>query len=113
MHLRPLVPAVRDGQRIATGVREASDARAGVLADGAAPLQLYLGEVALKPGAGEYSLVDSAEREVDDRRQVGVVAALKVLECFVRKWESENKAERSCQAGAGVGERLQHRSDLL
>src|ERR1700687_2710772 len=113
MHLRPLVPAVRDGQRISRGVREASGARAGVLADGAAPLQLYLGEVALPPGAGEYSLVDSAEREVDDRCQVGVVAALKVLECLVRKWEGGNQAERSCQAGAGVGERLQHRSDLL
>src|SRR5271168_5287864 len=113
MHLAPLVPAVRNRERIPPDGWGACDARAGVLADGAAPLQLYLGEVALPPGAGEYSLVDSAEREVDDRRQVGVVAALKVLECFVRKWESENKAERSCQAGAGVGERLQHRSDLL
>src|SRR6516225_3603062 len=69
--------------------------------------------MALEPGAGEYSLVDSAEREVDDRRQVGVVAALKFLEGFVRKREGGKETERSGQAGARVGERLQHRSDLL
>src|SRR6516165_6985061 len=113
MHLRPLVPAVRNGQRIASDVRGACGARAGVLADCAAPLQFQLGQMALEPGAGEYSLVDSAEREVDNRRQVGVVAALKVLEGFVRKREGGDQAERSGQAGPGVGERLQHRSDLL
>src|SRR5712672_920207 len=101
MHLRPLVPAVRNGQRIAAHVGGARGARAGVLADGTAPLQLYLGQMALEPGAGEYSLVDPAEREVDDRRQVGVVAALKVLEGFVRKREGEKEAERSGQAGPG------------
>src|ERR1700745_1312698 len=113
MHLGPLVQAVRDGQRIAPYVWGACGARAGVLADRAAPLQLYLGQMALPPSAGEYPLVDSAEREVDDRRQVGVVGALKGLEGFVRKREGGKEAERSCQAGAGVCERFQHRSDLL
>src|SRR6516165_9371200 len=100
MHLRPLAPAVRNGQRIASDVRGACGARAGVLADGAAPLQFQLGQMALEPGAGEYPLVDSAEREVDDRGQVGVVAALKLFEGFIRKREGEKQAERSGQAGA-------------
>src|SRR5215469_889524 len=113
MHLGPLIEPVWDGQRIAPDVWGTCDARAGVLADGTAPLQLYLGQMTLKSSAGEYSLIDSAEREVDDRRQVGVVAALKLFKGFVRKWEGEKEAERSCQGGAGVGERFQHRSDLL
>src|ERR1700730_4231801 len=112
MHLGPLVQAVRDGQRIASDGWGACGARAGVLADGSAPLQLYLGQMALKPGAGEYSLVDAAEREVDDRGQIGVVAALEVLERFVREWEGGQQGQRSCQAGSGVGERLLHRPDL-
>src|ERR1700691_1075685 len=113
MHLAPLVPAIRNRERIPPDGRGACDARAGVLADGAAPLQLYLGEVALESGAGEYSLVDSAEGEVDDRTQRDVFTAHKVFVGFVREGEGGNQAERSGQAGAGVGERLQHRSDFL
>src|ERR1700757_3646575 len=113
MHLPPLVPVVRSGQRIAAHVRGARGARAGVLADGTAPLQFQLGQMGLEPGAGEYSLVDSAEREVDDRRQVGVVAALKVLEGFVRKREGGKQAERSGQAGARGGGGIPQRGGLL
>src|ERR1700674_2287005 len=112
MHLGPLVPAVRDGQRVARVERATGGARAGVLADGATPLQLQLGQVALPLGAGEESRVDAAEREVDDRRQVGVVTALPFLDGLVRKWEGGNQAERSRQARAGVGQRLKHRSEL-
>src|ERR1700704_4568180 len=109
--LRPLVPAIRNGQRVAGAVRRAAPgARAGELADGAAPLQLQPGQIALPPGAGEESCIDAAEREVDDRRQVGVITPLPFFDGFVRKWESENPAERSCQARAGVGERLQDRT---
>src|SRR3981081_1470395 len=85
--LRPLVPAARDGQRAAGAVRRAAPgARAGELADGAAPLQLQPGQIALPPGAGEDRGVDAAEREVDDRRQVGVITPLPFFVGLVRQW---------------------------
>src|SRR5215217_791250 len=111
--LGPLIPPVGDDQRIAGAVRAARHARAGELADGSAPLQLELGQIALPPGAGEDSLVDAAEREVDDGGQIGVVTALEVFEGFVRKGKGGKQAQGSRQAGAGVGQRLQHRSDLV
>src|SRR5215510_9739354 len=78
--LRPLIPAVRNGQRVSRIERAAGGARAGELTDGAAPLQLKLGQIALPPGAGENGGVDAAEREVDDRRQVGIVTPLPLLD---------------------------------
>src|ERR1700749_1257646 len=113
MHLAPLVEAVGNGQRIAPHRGGTRGARAGVLTDGAAPLQLDLGQMALPAGAGEYSLVESAQRQVDDRCQIGVIAALKVLEGFVGKREGGQQTQRACQAGASVGERLQDGSDLV
>src|SRR3984893_12969151 len=109
--LRSLVPAVRNGQRVAGAVRRAAPgAWAGELADGAAPLQLQPGQIALPPGAGEDGCVDAAEREVDERRPGGVITPLPFFDGFVREREGENAAERSCQARARVGERLQDRS---
>src|SRR5262245_22306366 len=102
--LRPLIPAVRNGQGISRVERAASGARAGELTDCSAPLQLELGQVALPPRAGEDGCVDAAEREVDDRRQVGVVTPLPLFDGFVRKWEGGNPAQGPCQARAGVGE---------
>src|SRR5258705_5910511 len=112
--LRPLGPVVRNAQRVAGAVRRATPgARAGELADGAAPLQLQPGQIALPPGAGEDGCVDAAEREVDDRRQVGEITPLPLFDGFVRKWEGGNPAQRPCQARARVGERLQNRSRFL
>src|SRR6185437_10786491 len=74
---RPLIPAVWNGQRVAGGVG------AGELSDGASPLQLQFGEVALPARAGENSLVDPAEGEVEDGCEVGVVAADPVLHRLV------------------------------
>src|ERR1700761_6022443 len=113
MHLGPLIPVIGNRERITRVERAAGQARAGVLADGAAPLQLQLGQIARPLRASEYSGVDAAERQVDDPRQVVVLTAHEVLERFVRKWEGRNQAQRSCQAGASIVERLQLRSDFL
>ena len=74
------------------------------------PTATPAGQIALPPGAGEDGCVDAAEREVDDRRQVGVITPLPFFDGLVRKWEGGNPAERPRQARAGVGERLQDRS---
>src|ERR1700721_1862260 len=77
---RPLVEVVRDDQRVAGVVLAAAHAWTRHLADGAAPLQLELGQIALKAGAGEKSRVEPAQREVEDRSQVRVVAAVPFAE---------------------------------
>src|ERR1700739_2657097 len=74
--LGALIEVVGDDQRVAGG------GRAGQLPDGAAPLQLQLGEVALPAGAGEQGRVNSTQGEIDDRGQVGVVAAHPVAQGF-------------------------------
>src|ERR1700736_2273800 len=71
----PLIPVIRRGQRVARGVLVARGAWAWHLADGAAPLQLQPGQVALPPRSGEEAGVDPAQGQVDDQRQVGVVTA--------------------------------------
>src|ERR1700712_354449 len=65
---RPLVVVVGHDQRIGGGLG------AGHLADGAPPLHLELGQVALPPGAGQEGGVQPAQGEVDDCGEVGVVA---------------------------------------
>src|ERR1700739_111348 len=112
MHLRPLVPAVRDSQRVARVERASGGARTRVLTDSAPPLQLQLGQIALPLAAGEEIRVDAAKRQVDDRGEVGVVTALVFLDGFIRKWVRQNPAEPPRQAGPGIGERLQHRSEF-
>src|SRR5882757_1462404 len=68
--LGPLVEVVGHDQRVHCGVRT------GELPDGPSPLQFELGEVALPPGSGEERRVEPAQREVDDRGEVRVVAAI-------------------------------------
>src|SRR5262245_48878864 len=75
--LRSLVPAIRDDQRIARRVW------AGHLADGAPPLHLQFSQVALPPSPGEQPGIEAAERQVEDGRQVAVVAAAPLAERFV------------------------------
>src|ERR1044072_6161820 len=71
---RPLIPAIRLEQRIASRRRDVVVARAGHLADGAAPEQLQPRQIAPEPCSGEEPLVDTAQRHVDDQGQVCVVA---------------------------------------
>src|SRR5712671_5034335 len=79
--LGPLIEVVRHDKRIHRGVG------AGELPDGPSPLQFELGEVALPPGAGEEGRVEPAQREVDDRGEVGVVAAIPLGERVLRERE--------------------------
>src|SRR6201998_1331932 len=81
----PLIEVVRDDQRVAGVVLAAAHAWTGHLADRAAPLQLQLGQIALKPGAGEKSRIKPAHREVEDRGQVRVVAAVPLAERVLRE----------------------------
>src|ERR1700750_2740835 len=83
----PLVPTVRDGQRVTECVRVARRAWAGQLADGAAPLQLQPSQIALPARSGEYPRVDAAERHVDDEGKIGVVAAHPCLNLLFRERE--------------------------
>src|ERR1700733_10688638 len=75
----PLVEVVGHNQRIAGVVGAATRARAGHLADGAAPLQLQFRQIALEPGAGEQRRVEAAEGQIDDSSQVGVSAGVPFL----------------------------------
>src|SRR5436190_16775659 len=78
----PLIEAVRSDQRIAGGPGTARVARARELTDGATPLQFQPGQIAFPPRSGEDSLVDPAQRQVKNQRQVGVVAAHPVQQRF-------------------------------
>src|SRR5271169_1745615 len=82
----PLIPAIGRHQRIARGVR------AGHYADGAAPLHLQLGQVAFPAGAGEKPSVEAAQGQIDDRGEVGVVAANPVLDRLLRPRIGAQKA---------------------
>ena len=98
----PLIPAVRNDQRVAGAFGGACGARAGHLADRAAPLHLQPGQIALPPGSGEDALVDPAQRQVDDQRQVGVVAADPVGECLLGKREGGRKLSARVSAGPAL-----------
>src|ERR1700760_2858680 len=69
----PLIPSVRLEQRIARRAGGPRRAWAGQLPDRAAPLQLQPRQVALPARSGEEARIDSAQRQVDDQRQVRVV----------------------------------------
>src|ERR1700761_4542099 len=91
----PLIEVVRDDQRVAGVVLAAAHAWAGHLADRAAPLQLQLAQIALKPGAGEKSRVEPAHCEVQDRGQVRVVAAVPFAERVLREGEGSEESQRT------------------
>src|ERR1700730_17779714 len=95
--LGALIEVVGDDQRVAGG------GRAGQLPDGAAPLQLQLGEGAVPAGAGEQRCVDSAQRELDDRGQVGVVAAEPFAQGFVGPRIGGQQTQRTGEVRSGVG----------
>src|ERR1700734_3735283 len=93
----PLIEVVRDDQRVAGVVLAAVHARTGHLADGAPPLQLQLGQIALKSGAGEKSRVEPAQREIEDRGQVRIVTAVPFAECVLGEWEGSVEPQRASQ----------------
>src|ERR1700744_1073588 len=101
----PLIEMVGDDQGVTGVVLAACGAGAGHLPDGAAPLQLKLGQVALEPGAREKPRVEPTQRQVDDRRQVRVVAAHPVAECRCGERECSEEAQRAGQRRTGVGQR--------
>src|SRR3984885_6568905 len=109
----PLIEVIGDNQRVAGVVRAARGARAGHLADGAAPLQLELGQVALEPGTGEKGCVQPAQRQVDDGRQVRVVAAHPFAECARGEWEGSVEIQGAGQRRPSIRQRLQHRAQVL
>src|SRR4051794_19190529 len=100
----PLVESVGSYQGVACGARTAGVARARELADGAAPLQFQPGQVAFPPRSGEDSLVDAAQREVKEQRQVRVVAAHPVGQRLLRERESRQEAQRAGQRRTSVGQ---------
>src|ERR1700760_2572208 len=93
----PLVEVVRDDQRVTGVVLAAVHARTGHLADGAPPLQLELGQIALESGAGEKSRVKPAQREVEDRGQVRIVATVPFAERVFGEREGSEESERAGQ----------------
>src|ERR1700739_2310518 len=95
-----LVEVVGNDKGIARGVG------AWRLPDGAAPLQLQFGEVALPPSAGEQRRVQAAQREVDDERQVRIVAAKRLGDGFLIEREGGQQAQRPGHCGTSVGQRL-------
>src|ERR1700749_62953 len=93
----PLVEVVRDDQRVTGVVLAAVHARTGHLADGAPPLQLQLGQIALESGAGEKSRVEPAQREIEDRGQVRIVTAIPLAERVLGEREGSEEPERASQ----------------
>src|SRR5258708_5271358 len=102
-----LVKVVGSNEWIAAGVG------AGQLTDRAAPLKLQLGQVALPPGSGEERRVEAAQREVDDGRQVAIVAAHPVFQRLVRKRKGSQQAQRPGQRRTRVGQRTQNGGQVL
>src|SRR5436305_2495598 len=82
---RPLVPVIGHRQRIALGVGVTRRARAGQLADGAAPLQLQPRQIAFPTRPGEQARIEPAQCRIDDERQVRVVTAHPVGDGLLRK----------------------------
>src|SRR5258708_35444198 len=56
----------------------------GQHADGAAPLHLQLGQVAFPAGACEHPSIEAAQGQIEDRAEVGIVAANPVLDRLLR-----------------------------
>src|ERR1700722_18370873 len=109
----PLIEVVRDDQRVAGVVLAAVHARTRHLADGAPPLQLQLGQIALKTGAGEETRVEPAQREVEDGGQVRVVTAVPFAERVLGEGEGSEESERACQRRTRVGQRLNDRAEVV
>src|SRR5262245_54788135 len=101
---RPLIETVWSDQGVARGARATRVARAGELPDGATPLQLEPGQIAFPPRSGEDSLVDPAQGQVKDQRQVGVVAAHPVGQRLLGEREGGQETQRAGQRRAGVGQ---------
>src|SRR6478735_7312947 len=89
----PLIPVVRRDQRVAARWRDVLVARAGRLPDCSAPLQLQPRQIALIPGPGEEALVNPTQRQVDNQRQVGVIAAQPVGQRLLREGERRQEAQ--------------------
>src|SRR5215207_462681 len=92
----PLVQVVWRQQRVTRGIR------AGQHTDGAAPLHLQLGQISFEAGAGKERRVESAQGEIDDQRDVGVVTSEPFGQRVLGKREGRYQSARTGQRSSRV-----------
>src|ERR1700716_1913741 len=95
--LGPMVGVVGGDQRVAGGVG------AGHHTDGASPLHLEFGQLALEPGPGQETGVKPAQGQVGDGGEIGVVPAHPSGALLCYPGEGCQEAQCPCQCGASVG----------